>query len=103
MTPKTKEFIEEVKKRDSYQSFRLITIDDYHAAHADRRELLKVIESQEKEIERLKVIAEYVTANVYFKDSTWGAICVSCLSERGKGHDEDCELYTAIKHLLEAL
>lgn len=54
MTPETKAWIEEVKKRDTYISLRFIEIDDYHKAHADRRELLKVIESQEKEIERLK-------------------------------------------------
>lgn len=54
MDQETKAFIEEVKKRDTYISLRFIEIDDYHKAHADRRELLKVIEEQEKEIERLE-------------------------------------------------
>lgn len=99
MTPETKAWFEEFKNR----CLGYTPADMFTHCWSDNKQCIQIIESQAKEIESLKVIAEYVTANVYFKDSTWGDICVSCLSERGKGHDEDCELYTVIKHLLEDL
>ena len=74
MDQETKAFIEEVKKRDTYISLRFIEIDDYHKAHADRRELLKVIESQDKEIERMKDVLLLVLSDGDFyvgKEREW--------------------------------
>ena len=45
------ERIKEIERRDSYQSLQLITADDYHQAHADRRWLLVELKATQETLE----------------------------------------------------
>lgn len=88
MTPETKAFIEEVKRRlmeDDHPNWNRVS-----AGFADK--MIKIIESQEKEIERLK----WFESRFHFIEEADVGETIT-LEDMKLVHDGDCELCGAPK------